>query len=85
MSIAATDPESLAELLDQVDDLRHDLGKYIGFETRFVGLDANDEDLRRALKSDIFETHRRGDQVESAWAMWTPWTRSRSAIREGTR
>ena len=70
MTLAATTPAHSFQLLDQVDDLRHDLGKYISFETRFVGPDAEVETLRRALKADIFETHRRGNQVESAWELW---------------
>ncbi len=51
-------------------DLRHDLGKYITFETRFVE-DPDDQDaLREALRIDLTETHRRGDEVEAAWEVW---------------
>lgn len=59
--------EALAE---RVADLRHDLGKYICFETRFLGPDATDEALRAALRADLLATRRRGAEVETAAALW---------------
>jgi hypothetical protein len=62
--------ESLDELVEQLEDLRHDLGKYIRFETRFLPPDADAAALRAALRADLLQTRRRGDEIESAWALW---------------
>ncbi len=56
--------------LDAVDGLRHDLGKYISFEVRFAGPEADAETLRAALKSDLLTTRKSGEHTESAWALW---------------
>lgn len=65
----------LEDLFSGLDDLAHDLGKYICFETRFTGLDddspAGTEALRAALRADLLATRRRGDQQESAWQLWS--------------
>lgn len=59
------------ELLDEdLSDIRHDLGKYLGFATRFLGVDASEDDLREALRSDLLATRRHGDRVEAAWEVW---------------
>lgn len=63
-------PDALAALHPELSDLAHDLGKYACFETGFVGLDADTEDLRAALRADLLATHRHGDAVESCWQLW---------------
>lgn len=63
-------PEALEELVEDLAELRHDLGKYIAFETRFVGDDGGTDDLRGALRQDLLQTHRRRGEVETAWALW---------------
>lgn len=70
MKVEDLPAEALAALADQVGDLRHDLGKYIGFETRFLGPDAETEALRVALRADLLATRRRGQRVESAVELW---------------
>ena len=70
MRIADCSGEVLVELVEQLSDIRHDLGKYICFETRFAGADADTETLRMALKADLLATRRRGEQTETAWSLW---------------
>jgi len=53
-----------------LDVLRHDLGKYVCFETRFVGLDADLPALRQAVQADVLATRKTGDAVEPAWDLW---------------
>jgi hypothetical protein len=51
---------------------RHDLGRYVALQTRFVGTDGPLEDLRDALESDLLHTRRSpsGDlDVAGVWAM----------------
>jgi hypothetical protein len=62
--------EQLEDLSDTLADVRHDLGKYITFEVRFIGLDADTAALRQALKADLLQTDKRGDRVEAAWSVW---------------
>jgi hypothetical protein len=63
-------PEALEELTEDLSDLRHDLGKYITFEVRFLGSDPETEALRAALRTDILQTHKRGDVCATAWQVW---------------
>lgn len=61
---------NLTDHLEVLEDLHHDLGKYICFESRFVEENATDSDLRTALCTDIFETRRGSDGVLTAWQVW---------------
>lgn len=50
---------------------RHDLGKYVCFETRWLGDDADEASLRSALQADLLHTRRSpsGDfDVAAVWA-----------------
>lgn len=60
----------LEELALRLADLRHDLGKYIRFETRFALEQGDVEALRKALRADLLATRRRGDAMEAASAVW---------------
>ena len=62
--------EQLEDLSDALADVRHDLGKYITFEVRFIGLDADTAALRQALRADLLQTDKRGARVEAAWSVW---------------
>lgn len=53
------------------EDLRHDLGKYIAFETRFLGPEAAEAELRAALRADLYATRRSASGVEGADRIWT--------------
>ena len=70
MRLEALPVATLEGLLDRLGDLRHDLGKYIRFETRFVEEGGDVEALRAALRADLLSTRRRGSEVESAVAVW---------------
>lgn len=62
--------DQLEALADRLADVRHDLGKYIRFETRFVEDGGDVDALRAALKADLLATRRRGDQLEPASRVW---------------
>ena len=75
MRVEEATAEALEMLVEDLSDIRHDLGKYVCFETRFVGVDAPQETLREALQADLHRTRRRrlGDgeeHTETAWALW---------------
>ncbi len=70
MSLSELRGEELEELVEDLSELRHDLGKYIGFECRFVGEDGETEALRAALRTDLLQTHRGRRGVESCWQLW---------------
>ena len=61
---------ALELLIEDLTDLRHDLGKYLTFEVRFLGEGPQTEALRAALQADILQTHKRGDDVATAWQVW---------------
>ncbi|MFT5683694.1 MAG: hypothetical protein ACI8RZ_004626 [Myxococcota bacterium] len=61
---------ALDELIEDLSDLRHDLGKYLIFEVRFLGEAPETEALRAALRADILQTHKRGDEHATAWQVW---------------
>ena len=85
MLVEAIPPAALGDLVEQLDAVRHDLGKYMAFETRFVGLDAPVSDLRRALAADLRATRRqrRGDGSEAVEAAWEVWRRLRPESLDG--
>ena len=70
MKIEELDRQRLGGLVPALQDLQHDLGKYVCFETRFVGLEADLASLRQALRADLLATRRRGEQAEAAWQVW---------------
>ncbi len=72
--------EALDELIEDLSDLRHDLGKYITFEVRFLGAEPETEALRAALRADILRTHQRGEEHSAAWQVWE---RLRPVMLEG--
>ena len=61
---------ALELLIEDLTDLRHDLGKYITFEVRFLGEDPQTEALRAALQADVMRTHKRGEDIATAWQVW---------------
>jgi len=73
----AQDPGQQQELLEYVERLRHDLGKYIAFQLRWLPAQPSTEELRLALVADLAQTHRSAAQVESGPQIWR---RSRPAL-----
>jgi len=53
-----------------VNRLRHDLGKYVSFQARWVGPSASDQELADAVRADLVETRRGPAGVVSARQLW---------------
>jgi hypothetical protein len=66
MRVEDVDPAALDDLVDDLADLRHDLGKYIGFESRT----AAPERLRASLARDLHATREHAGRSESCWELW---------------
>ena len=49
---------------------RHDLGKYVCFETRWVGIEAAENDLCEALCADLLRTRSAGGVEVDAVSLW---------------
>ena len=49
---------------------KHDLGKYVTFQTRWLGADASEEERLDALRADLLETRRGPDGTVDALAVW---------------
>lgn len=64
------DAEALEDLSYELADLKHDLGKYMTLEVRFLGEGPDTEALRAALRADLLETDKRAGAVQPAWAVW---------------
>lgn len=80
MRLESLPEPALRRVLPLLEDLRHDLGKYVCFETRFAGPEADLATLRAALKADLLATRRHGARVEAAWELWE---RLRTAAVQG--
>lgn len=50
--------------------LKHDLGKYITFQTRWLGADPTGPELVQAVLADVLSTRRGPNGSESAMAIW---------------
>jgi len=70
MRVEDVPASELADLVDALADVRHDLGKYLTLGVRFVGDDPGEDDLREALRSDLLRTARRASGDEAAWQVW---------------
>ena len=66
MRVEALPPAALAPLVELLADIRHDLGKYICLEQRFLSSDASLDQRRAALIADVGQTRRSGETVETA-------------------
>ncbi len=51
--------------------VRHDLGKYVYLEARWLGEDSSEVDVREALITDLRRTRRGPSGDESCVAVWT--------------
>ena len=58
-------------LLESVAAARHDLGKYVAMNLRWLPPEASTEDLRGALLVDLGATRRQGEITEDAAAVWS--------------
>ena len=62
--------EELEDVVEDLADIRHDLGKYLTLGARFLGPEPGVADLREALKGDLLRTARRASGDETAWELW---------------
>lgn len=63
-------PETLGPLTDHVGRLKHDLGKYVSLQARWLGEDASTADRRKALEADLLSTRRGPDGSHAATSVW---------------
>jgi len=64
------DPAARAGLAEHVSRLKHDLGKYVAFQIRWLPPDASLEDRRGALAADLLCTRRGPDGEQDATSLW---------------
>lgn len=57
-------------VLDAAARARHDLGKYVAFQARWLGPDASADALRDALREDLLRTRKGPTGVLDARALW---------------
>ncbi len=62
---------ALDDILDDLDDLLHDLGKYIVLPISLLPDTATQDELRSALDTALFRTRRGPTGVQSAESIWT--------------
>lgn len=60
----------MSPLRDQLVRLKHDLGKYIAFQVRFLPPGATAAERRDALAADLLGTRRGPEGVRDATAVW---------------
>ena len=60
----------MSSQLDWATRAKHDLGKYIAFQSRWLPADASDSDWKGALESDLLHTRKGPDGTESAVQLW---------------
>lgn len=58
------------ELLEAAARARHDLGKYVAFQARWLEPDAPADALREALREDLLRTRKGPDGVVDAATLW---------------
>jgi hypothetical protein len=64
------DSQTLAALGEVVGRLKHDLGKYVAFQVRWVAPDAEFSERRDALEADLLSTRRGPDGAVDAPTVW---------------
>ena len=57
-------------LLAWATEAKHDLGKYIAFQSRWLPPTATNQDWHQALRSDLLETRKGPKGTESAVEIW---------------
>jgi len=73
-------PQEGEDLVPELRAIRHDLGRYICFEQRFLEQEDNISELRQALQNDLLCTRRTADGSETCFALWA---RLRPSILDG--
>ena len=70
MKLEEHSPEKAESLMLKIRAIRHDLGRYICFEQRFVENVEDVEELRMALRSDLLSTRKKGAEIDSCSVLW---------------
>jgi hypothetical protein len=86
--VEALPPVAAEALLEHLERIQHDIGKYVAFETRFLDPDASDDELRGALIADLRHTRRdaRGSQgVLELWEASSGPLLGRAPLEDGSR
>jgi len=63
-------PLSTDDIVDALDDLQHDLGKYLRLPLAFLPPDASENEVQNAVHRALFETRRAGERVDDASSIW---------------
>ena len=58
------------ELVEAAAAAKHDLGKYVAFQARWLAPDASDADRLEALQADVLHTRRSAEGSEDAPSLW---------------
>lgn len=69
--IDSLDPATRAALREHVARIKHDLGKYVAFQVRWVADDAPLDDRRAALATDLLATRRGPEGATDAETLWS--------------
>lgn len=80
------DDAQLAAVLDHVSRLKHDLGKYVSLQVRWLAPDASSAERRDALAADLLSTRRGPDgeqDAASVWAEFRPGLVARAELAGG--
>ncbi len=64
------DLEMRRAVVDHVARIKHDLGKYVAFQIRWLAEDASDADRRDALAADLLATRRGPEGTVDAPRVW---------------
>ena len=70
MPLDQLDAPTLTALSEHVARIKHDLGKYVAFQIRWLGPDAAFEERRDALAADLLATKRGPEGEIDAAALW---------------
>lgn len=83
----AMTPAARTALAEHVGRMKHDLGKYIAFQTRWVAPDAPLAERRAALDTDLRQTRRSPEGERDAnevWATFRPVLYGEAPLADGT-
>ncbi len=69
--------------LEALDQLKHDLGKYIRMPVAFLAPDASKQDLKQALEMALLQTRSGGGAAQSAKEIWQDFVTENSSTLEG--
>lgn len=71
-------PPAREAVLALVQGLKHDIGRYAAFQTRWTADDASLDDRREALLADVFATRRGADGQQDVFSVFAPFGRALS-------